>query len=283
MRLIVAVLLAAAAWAAEPQVIPLYQGAAPGSESWNWPETDTVGPQDSVRRITNVTRPSMLAYLPDPASATGAAVIVCPGGAFRFLAFDYEGTDVAQWLNSLGVAAFVLKYRLMRTGDEGEKDAAAAAERRKTILPMVVADGLQAVRVVRSRAKQWGIAPDRIGIMGFSAGGYVAAYVALQYDAGSRPDFAAPIYAYTTADVSAPADAPPLFLAAADDDKTLPPVDHTVRLYAAWKKVKVPAEMHIYARGGHGFGMRKSGLPANTWMDRFRDWLGDQGLLTPAR
>lgn len=283
MKLLVGILLAVMAWAADPQVIPIYQGAAPGSETWNYPETDTIGPQDTVRRIGNVTHPTVLAYLPDAASANGTAVIVCPGGGFRYLALDYEGTNVAQWLNSLGVAAFVLKYRLTRVGDEGEKDTAVMAERRRTVLPMVVADGQQAVRVVRSRAKEWGIVPDRIGIIGFSAGGYVAAYVALQHDAGSRPNFAAPIYAYTTADVSAPADAPPLFLAAADDDKTLPPIDHTVQLYAAWKKAKIPAEMHIYARGGHGFGMRRSGLPVNTWMDRFRDWLGDQGLLKPAR
>ena len=140
-----------------------------------------------MRRIVNITHPAMLANLPDAASANGTAVIVCPGGAFRFLAFDYEGTDMAQWLSSFGVAAFVLQYRLTRTGDEGEKDSAAMAEHRKAILPMVVADGQQVVRVVRSRAKEWGIAPDRIGIMGFSAGGYMADYVALQHDADSRP------------------------------------------------------------------------------------------------
>jgi acetyl esterase/lipase len=135
MRLLVGILLAGAALAAEPKVIPLYPGAAPGSEAWSYPETDTVGPQDTVRRIGNITRASLLAYLPEASSANGTAVIVCPGGGFRYLAFDYEGTDVAAWLNSIGVAAFVLKYRVARTGDAGEKDAAVMAERRTAVLP----------------------------------------------------------------------------------------------------------------------------------------------------
>jgi acetyl esterase/lipase len=283
MRLLVGILLAGAAFAAEPKVIPLYPGAAPGSETWSYPETDAIGPQDKVRRIGNVTRPALLAYLPDASSANGTAVIVCPGGGFRYLALEYEGTDAAAWLNSMGVAAFVLKYRLVRTGDEGEKDAAVMAERRKTILPMAAADGQQAVRLVRSRAKEWGIAPDRIGIMGFSAGGYVAASVALEHDADSRPNFAAPIYGVIFSDVTAPADAPPLFLALADDDTSVPPVANSIRLYTAWKKAQIPAELHIYSKGGHGFGMRKTPLPVGAWTDRFRDWLGEQGLLKPAK
>jgi acetyl esterase/lipase len=109
----------------------------------------------------------------------------------------------------------------------------------------------------------------------------VAAAVALQHDAESRPSFVAPIYPGTPDDVTAPADAPPMFLVHADDDKTVDPVDHSIRLYQAWKKVGIPAELHIYSRGGHGFGMHKRGLPVDTWTDRFRDWLGVQGLLKP--
>jgi acetyl esterase/lipase len=283
MKPLFAIALAAAAFAAEPKVIPLWPGVAPGSEGWNYEETDTVGPKDTIRRIGNVARPTLLAYLPDAAIANGTAVVVCPGGGFRILAIDHEGHDVARWLNSMGVAAFVLKYRVMRTGDSDEKDPAKMAERRKIAIPFAVADGQQAIRLVRSRAYEWGIARDRIGIMGFSAGGYVAAAVALQHDAGSRPDFAAPIYPAVPEDVTPPADAPPLFLVHADDDPTLAPLDHSVRLYAAWKKAKVPAELHIYSRGGHGFGMRKADLPSDTWTDRFRDWLKVQGLLKPAR
>lgn len=275
--------LAATAFATEPKVIPLWPGAAPGSEGWNYEETETIGPKDTIRRIGNVTRPVLLAYLPDASLANGTAVIVCPGGGFRILAIDHEGLDVAHWLNSMGVAAFVLKYRLIRTGDADEKDPAKMAERRKAAIPFAVADGQQAIRLVRSRAAEWGLAQDRIGIMGFSAGGYLAAAVALRHDPGSRPDFAAPIYPAAPDDVSPPADAPPLFLVHADDDRTLAPLNHSIRLYAAWKEAKIPAELHIYSRGGHGFGMRKAGLPSDTWTDRFRDWLDVQGLLKPAR
>jgi acetyl esterase/lipase len=262
------------------EVIPIWPGAAPGSESWTQKE-ETL--QDTIRRVRNVTRPTLTVYIPPAASANGTAVVVCPGGGYRFLAIDYEGHDVARWLNTLGVTAFVLKYRLVQTGDPGEKDAAIMAARRKTVMPMVLADGQQAIRLVRARSAEWHIAPNRIGIMGFSAGGYVTAAVALQHDPASRPDFAAPIYGAMPDDFSVPKDAAPLFLAHADDDKTVPPVKTSVRLYTAWKEAQVPAELHIYLHGGHGFGMRKKGLPVDTWIDRFREWLDNQGLLKPVQ
>jgi acetyl esterase/lipase len=280
-RLSVFFLAAAALFAQDAKIIPLYPGPAPGSENWTWQEQDIVGPQDNVRRTHNVTCPTLTLYLPPASSATGTAVIVCPGGGFRYLAIDYEGHDAARWLNSLGVAAFVLKYRVMQTGDPGEKDRATVAARWKETLPLAVADAQQAIRVVRSRAAEWGLSTDRIGILGFSAGGYITAAAALHYDAASRPSFAAPIYPALPEDVTPPADAPPLFLAQADDDRLVSPLNNTVRLYTAWKKANIPAEMHIYSKGGHGFGMRKSPLPVATWPDRFRDWLGVQGLLQP--
>jgi acetyl esterase/lipase len=283
MRTLTGILLAAAAFAAEPREIPLYPGAAPGSENATYAEQETIGQQDHVRRIANVTHPVLLEYLPESAKATGTAWIVCTGGGFRYLAIDYEGTDLARWLNSNGVAAFVLKYRVMRTGNDGEKDPATMRDRLQTATAFALADGQQAVRVVRSRAAEWGIAPDRIGIIGFSAGGYVAAAVALHHDAASRPNFAAPIYPALPPDITVPADAPPLFLVHADDDATLSSVDNTVRLYTAWKKANIPAEMHIYLKGSHGFGMRKLGLPTDSWVDRFHDWLGLEGLLKPVR
>ena len=235
-----------------------------------------------MRRITNVTRPTLSIYLPEASRTTGTGIVICPGGGFRWLAIDHEGVYVAEWLNSIGVAAFVLKYRVMRTGDSEDSDAAKMAERRKTLIPLAIADGQQAVRLVRAHAQEWGIARDRIGILGFSAGGYLAAAVALHHEADSRPNFAAPIYPGTPEDVTAPPDAPPLFLVHADDDKTVPPVDHSVRLYESWKKAGIPAELHIYSRGGQGFGMRKQRLPVDTWTERLRDWLTVQGLLQAA-
>ena|SRR6266851_4850786 len=142
-------LLAAPVFASEPKVIPLWPGAAPGSESWNYEEGV---PQDASRPITNVTHPTLTAYFPDPSRATGTAVIICPGGGFRELWVSHEGADLAHWLNSIGVAAFILKYRVMRTGDTDANDPAKMAERRKTVIPLAIADGQQAVRLVRARA-----------------------------------------------------------------------------------------------------------------------------------
>jgi acetyl esterase/lipase len=278
MKLFISAMLAAAVFAAEPKVIPIWPGAAPGSENWNWEESSTVG-QDQLRRVGNVTRPVLMAYLPDAAAANGTAVVVCPGGGFRWLAIEHEGSQVAAYLNSLGVAAFVLKYRLARTGDAGENDPATMAERRKTVMPLSVADGLQAIRVVREHAAEWRLSKNRIGIIGFSAGGYVASAAALQYDAESRPDFAAPIYPATPENVTPPAGSPPLFLAHAADDMTVPVLRNTMRLFAAWQTAQIPVELHVYSKGGHGFGMKKAGLPVDTWIDRFRDWLAVQGLL----
>jgi len=275
------ILLAAAAFATEPKVIPLWPGVAPGSENSKYEETQ-ITVQDGTKRISNVTHPTLTAFLPDATTANGTAVIICPGGGFRWLSFDHEGAELARWLNSIGVTAFVLKYRVMRTGDEDEKDPAKAAERKKAVIPLAIADGQQAVRLVRAHASEWSIARDRIVLLGFSAGGYVAAGATVQHDAESRPNFAAFLYPGTPDDLTVPADAPPLFMVQADDDKTVPPLEHSIHLYEAWKKAGMSAELHIYSRGGHGFGMHKKGLPVDTWPDRFRDWLDLQGLLKPA-
>jgi acetyl esterase/lipase len=278
MHFLTGVIIALTMAAAEPSIIPLYQGPAPGSETWDWPETEQVS-TDGIRRIANVTRPVLMVYLPDKAKANGTGVVVCPGGGWRHLAISHEGEEVARWLNEQGVAAFILKYRVMRTGDEGEKNKEEAARRRKEAMAMCVADGLAAVKLVRSRAAEWGVAKDRIGIMGFSAGGYLTVGVALQGSSESRPDFAAPIYPATPDEIVPPADAPPLFIVHADDDKIVPPVRTSMRLYAAWKQIGVPVEMHIYTSGGHGFGMRKKNLPVDGWTTRLKDWMGAQGLL----
>lgn len=257
------------------QEIPLYAGVAPGSENWTWQE-DAVPSTDDKRRVRNVVRPTLTVHA--PAQPNGTAVIVCPGGGFRHLAIDHEGHEVARWLNSLGVTAFVLKYRLMRTADGQEKDTAVMTQRRNEAIPLAVADGREAVRLVRTRAKEWNLRADRIGIMGFSAGGWVTAGVALEHDAASRPDFAAPIYAAVAPGAKAPASPMPMFLVHADDDTTVNSFENSVRLYGLWKAAKAPAELHIYASGGHGFGMRKKQMPVDTWTERLKEWLVAQGL-----
>jgi acetyl esterase/lipase len=274
----------------QPQVIPLWPDGAPGSEGWTHKEQETLAPPPiGIRVVRNVTQPTLTAYLPDRAAATGAAAIVCPGGAFHFLAIEHEGIEVARWLNARGVAAFILRYRLIETPVDEEAfvqqfqqtmaDRERFTRRLRTLHPLVVADGLQAVRLVRRRAAEWGVAPDRIGIMGFSAGGSVTVGAALEYDADSRPDFAAPIYSAPRQEIRVPADAPPLFIAAAHDDAFA--ASACVPLYSAWSAAGRSAELHIYSKGGHGFGMHKQDLPADGWIEQFGEWLHAQGVLQP--
>jgi len=276
----------------QPQIIRLWPAGAPGSEGWTQQEQETLAPPPiGIRVVRNVTQPTLTAFPPDRAAATGAAVIVCPGGAFHFLAIEHEGTEVARWLNARGVVAFVLRYRLIETAVDEEAfiqqmqqnraDRDRFRQRRQALQPLVVADGLQAVKLVRRHAAEWGLAPNRIGIMGFSAGGSVTTGVALEYDADSRPDFAAPIYSAPRDAISVPANAPPLFIAVAHDDPFA--ATSSVPLYSAWSAAGRSAELHIYSKGGHGFGMHKQGLPADHWIDHFGDWLRVQGVLEPPR
>jgi len=276
----------------QPPLIPLWPDGAPGSEGWAQQEQETLAPPPiDIRVVLNVTQPTLTAFLPDRAAAPGAAVIVCPGGAFHFLAIEHEGTQVARWLNARGVAAFVLRYRLIETPvddyilsqqmHQNLTDRDRFGQLMQGLRPLIIADGLQAVKLVRRRAAEWGVASDRVGILGFSAGGYVTTGVALEYDADSRPDFAAPIYSSPYEGISVPADAPPLFIAAAHDDAFA--ASASVPLYSAWSTAGRSAELHIYSKGGHGFGMRKQGLPADHWIDHFGDWLQVQGVLESPR
>lgn len=278
---------------AQQQVIPVWPGVAPGSENWTQKEETTTLPPLAAGGplVRNVTQPTLTAFLPSAPAANRTAVIVCPGGGFHFLSWDSEGTEVARWLSARGIAAFVLKYRVVDTGPTAEdfrKSLAAMfgsvgkgdtlPESMRKVLPLAIADGQQAMRVVRQHASEWGIAPDRIGIMGFSAGGAVTMGVVIDHDAGSRPNFAAPIYGAGLAEGAAvPAEATPLFILCASDDPIA--AAGSVATYSKWKAAAYSVELHMYAKGGHGFGMNKQGLPADHWIERFGDWLEEQGLL----
>jgi len=279
---------------AQRQVIPIWPGIAPGSESWSQKEIQYLNDQNQ-QMVRNVVSPALTVYLPDPAKATGTAVIVCPGGGFRFLSWQTEGTEVAEWLAEKGVTAFVLKYRVMNTGVTAEEfqkalvalymEITAATNPVNSGKPegnllfnksmneaclLAQEDGRQAIRLIRKRSAEWGIKPDHIGIMGFSAGGMLTLGDAMKYDKESRPDFGGAIYApWTGGDV--PADAPPLFALAAGDDKLASP--GSIQTYNFWKAANKDAELHIYSKGGHGFGMQKKGLPVDSWIDRFYDWM----------
>lgn len=286
---------AAASGSAQQRVVPVWPGVAPGSEGW--PQKEVVYLNGKQTMVRNVVTPTLALYLPERTKATGTAVVVCPGGGFHFLSWDSEGTEVAKWLQGHGVAAFVLKYRLIDTGAtepefqrhldilfgrksaDGKEVVQTAAEEaeRKAIPSLASADGRQAVKVVRQHAAEWGIAPDRIGILGFSAGGAVTLGVVMDHDAESRPDFAAPIYGGDTGGKPVPSDAPPLFILVANDDPGASL--GSLRLCSEWKAANKPVELHVYSKGGHGFGMNQRGLPVDTWIERFGDWLKVQGLL----
>jgi len=267
--------------------LPLWPNGAPGSEGMAGKQEVVIAakPGDSTH-LSNIHDPSLLVYLPPKDKATGAAMIVAPGGGHRFLSIDTEGTNVAEWLSNAGVAAFVLKYRLAR--EEGSP---------YQVEVHALADAQRAIRMVRANAAEWGVNPAKVGIMGFSAGGELAVLAATRYDAGkpdaadpverrsSRPDYQILIYPGIRAEaVEVDKNTPPAFLLAADNDKG--PSTAIPALYLALKKAGVRAEIHIYGSGGHGFGLRnpdpRPNVIYNTWVLRLQDWMADIGM-SPAR
>jgi acetyl esterase/lipase len=264
----------------EPTTIRLYERAAPGSENWNQKEAENTSNIWKTRVVYNVTDPTLTIFKPT-AAANGTSVVICPGGGFHALSIDSEGFEVARWLAAKGVTCFVLKYRLVeskttdptaelmaKNGEQTEKDVAP-------VVKLAMADGLAAVGYVRQHATEFGLNPKRIGIMGFSAGGTVVASVMYNYTPQNRPDFVAPIYLQYEWAIkqTVPADAPPAFILAATDDQ-LGLAPHSVQLYTDWIKANKPAELHLYANGGHGFGMRKNNTPSDHWIELFDTWLG---------
>jgi acetyl esterase/lipase len=278
---------------AQEKEIRLYDGPAPGSENWNWTEKRNDHNMMHQMLVYNVVTPTLTIFPGDPALASGTAVIICPGGAFHFLSIDNEGMLVAKWLAKRGVTAFVLKYRTahLDTDDPlgdmmsglapGKRKDSYEAEMKATI-PLCIADGKAAIVYVRKHASEFGITPDRIGIIGFSAGGTVAASSAYNYNTDNKPDFVAPVYAYMPASLQSDilADAPPMFLVAASDDQ-LGLAANSVDLYSKWLTSKHSVEMHLYAKGGHGFGMSVQHLPVDTWIERYGDWLVFIGMMKP--
>ncbi|MFL6210979.1 MAG: alpha/beta hydrolase [Pyrinomonadaceae bacterium] len=260
------------ACSADSQVVNIWPAAAPGSETWTQQErTVDNTPIGSV--VFNVVTPTLTAYLPERTKATGIGVVIAPGGAFVALAIDLEGHNVARWLQAKGIAAFVLKYRIMEKRQEGIPANMNMDEAGK----YGIADGIQALKVVRQHAAEWGVAPDRVGLIGFSAGAMVTSGALLQQDAALRPNFAAMIYGGPFGRTPAiPAQLPPMFLAWAQDDAVaLAPV---VKFHDALKAAGHKPEVHIFSAGGHGFGMRKQGTSSDLWIDEFCYWLAAQGF-----
>ena len=267
-------------------VIPLYNGAAPGSENWNWDEKEIKADIGTI--VMDVSHPSLTAYV--PANPNGTAVIIAPGGAFHVLAFDLEGTEVAKRLNAKGITAFVLKYRVVHDDPAHPENSIGNLFATKNfkkldslnapVVPLAMQDGLTAVKYVRQHAADYKIDPNKIGFMGFSAGGTVTMSVVYSATDESRPNFVAPVYAYEGAIIGStvPLVKTPIFIAAASDDD-LGLATHSVHIYLKWLDAGQPAELHMYEQGKHGFGMKKQGLPVDTWIDRFTDWMQMHGLI----
>lgn len=275
-----AILCVAALAAPRGEEVRLWPNGAPGAQGDRSQEVSQASPDSPFpARFTVVHDPSVFVFLPPPDKATGMAVVVAPGGGHSQLVIAHEGWDIAEWLNRNGIAAFVLKYRLAKAKDS-----------RYTVAGDALADAARSVRLVRSRAREWNVDPARIGFMGFSAGGAVAALVETRFDSGhadaadlvdrasSRPDFAVVVYpGWEPGLVTAVKDAPPTFLVCADNDRSH--VVTTTNFYLDLEKQGVSTEMHIYASGGHGFGMRQSALPVASWPDRLKQWMVDRKLL----
>lgn len=298
-RLVVLLFLASPLLAEPAPVIPLWPEGVPDAKADAPPEQLGEG-----GRISGVQVPT-LTYFPAPADkAVGTAVIIAPGGGYTRLAFPHEGVVVAEWLNTLGVSAFVLKYRL---GEYGH--------------PAPLRDALRAIRLVRSRAAEFGVSPDRIGFMGFSAGGHLTATTGTLFDdpdgrtgaaldaVSARPDFIAPIYpvitmtdgvvhagsrknllgatptpeliAHLSPEQNVKPNSPPAFLVHAGDDKTVP-VENSILFYQALHRAHISAELHLYEKGGHGFGLKPNLGPTSEWPKRCEEWMRSHGWLTRA-
>jgi acetyl esterase/lipase len=293
-RFLAVPLLATALLAADPPAEPIWPKGVPNDTPAAGEERDTTGLSGNlvdgrkVVRLGFVNTPTISVYRPPKEKDTGAAVVVFPGGGYSILAMDLEGVEVCEWLNSIGVTGVLLKYRV--PARQGRPRGAAPLE-----------DAQRAVGIVRSRAKELGLRPDRIGVLGFSAGGHLAAYLSTNHDkrsyepiderdrASCRPDFTLLIYpAYLTVreendkispELKIAADTPPTFLVQTEDDSVR--VENSIFYYAALRKAKVPAEMHLYPVGGHGYGLRRTDKLVTTWPLRAEEWLRSLGVLTP--
>jgi len=261
---------------AQEKEIFLWPNGAPGSEGKNGNEQIRIYKGEQI--ISNIHRPSITVYLPAKEKTTRAAVVVIPGGGHREIWMTHEGYNVGKWLSKKGIAAFILKYRLAKDSNSTY-----------TIDKEELADVQRAIRFVRNRAKEWNVDTARIGVMGFSAGGELAALAAMRFDYGnsnaadpidresSRPAFQALIYPGNPGRFEVAAKAPAVFLVAGNNDDL---ANGIVEVYSKYKKANVPAELHIYSNAGHGFGIRDSNTGAVAgWIDRFYDWLADRNFV----
>lgn len=256
--------------------------------SWEGPEKQYFSKIWDNEVVTNVSIPTLRVFRPE--NPNGTSVIVAPGGGLFALSILSEGNHVADWLTKKGITTFVLKYRLVPTGEDGVKEITdlgntnpmEISTRVKPVLPLSIADGLAAIAHVRENVRNYKIDPNKIGFMGFSAGGAVTMGVGYNYTQTNRPDFLVPVYPWTTVlpPKAPPSDAPPMLIICATDDP-LGLASGSIELYSKWFTAQKPVGLHMYAKGGHGFGMKEQGLPSDSWIQRFYDWSVAEGITAP--
>jgi len=280
--------LSAANFTAAQEIIQIPHEKAVGT-TWEGNEKAYFSKVWQNEVVTNVSVPTMEVFRPK--APNGVSVIIAPGGGLYGLSIKSEGTDVAKWLNEQGITAFVLKYRLVPTGEDGVQELsddaatnpARIGERVAPVLPYSYADGLAAIKYVREHADNYKLDATKIGFMGFSAGGAVTMGVAYNYDETNRPDFLVPVYPWTLVMPvqETPKDAPPMLVICSSDDP-LGLAPGSIELYSSWLKANKPVALQMYAKGGHGFGMNKQGLPSDDWIERFHEWAIAQDLIIPS-
>ncbi len=263
------------------EVIKLYPGKAPGSESWNYEEKE-FAPVPNNRMLFNVTEPTLTIYPAAAGKSNGSSIIIAPGGAFHILSIDSEGHDVAKFLSERGMTAFVLTYRVVKTNGSNPfqeliplmNDFKKLNEINAPVVEMATQDGIEAIKYVKSHAIQLGIDPNKMGFMGFSAGGTLTMNVLLTAPQALKPNFIAPIYHYADAVTGKemPYASTPAFIAVAADDN-LGFAPHSIRLFERWTAAKHPSELHVYENGSHGFGMHKKNTSSDQWIHDFENWL----------
>jgi len=252
--------------------------------SWDGDEQTYFSEQWDTQVVTNVSTPTMAAYL--PVEPNGVSVIIAPGGGLYALSIKSEGTAVAEWLATRGITAFVLKYRLVPTAEDGVQEFADDSgggmleNKVAAVMPLAIADGLSAIEYVKENAAKYKIDSKKIGFMGFSAGGAVTMGVAYNYTEHSKPGFLVSVYAWTSQYpvLKAPEDAPPMLIICATDDP-LQLASGSIALYSSWLKAKKSVALHMFSKGGHGFGMRKQNLPSDNWIQHFHNWAVAENII----
>jgi acetyl esterase/lipase len=292
--------IALSAYAAEPITLSVWPGKPPGETGITGPETQLPEQpgQRKVIRLTNVSEPTIAVYSPPTENRNDAAVVICPGGGYRILAMDLEGTEVAEWLNSIGLTGIVLKYRVPVPSPVGNAQS-GVPDAPLGVPAAPLHDVQRSISLVRSKAAEWKINADKIGVLGFSAGGNLAAAACTMHARRSyesldevdlvscRPDFGVLVYPGYLADdegrlrpsFKPTGDTPPMFFAHAQDDRVKP--ENSIAMFLALKEAGVPGELHIYSAGGHGFGLRASDFPCSSWPQRCESWLVQQKVLVP--